>query len=351
VSIRGVDPILNNVTMNGLTIAVSDTDGESGRAAPLDVLSAGTLSRIEVHKVTLPNMDAQGIGGTVNIVTPSGFEHEGSYISARGEIGYNDFGKGSGIYAANLAYSNRFGTNNEFALYLSGEYWFKQYTSQQYTASSLWTNSTLPAHTYFPGTIVYAQSVGQKKRFGGSANFEYRPDDSTRLWARYFFTQYDDYRDRPQISIATAGTRGYSSATQFFSQRYTASMETRSEEQDRPVQQAVIGGRHSFGEGWSIEGNLNFTTAKELNPYQRYFQSTGASTNAGSGQQPAITFALDGRGLAKPIAFNTALSNGLTFTDPAFERITAFRGLTSTVKEKTWTGNLFLRWDVVLFGK
>jgi TonB-dependent receptor len=345
VSIRGVDPVLNNVTMNGLTIAVSDTDGESGRAAPLDVLSAGTLSRIEVHKVTLPNMDAQGIGGTVNIVTPSGYDHAGSSINARAEIGYNDFGKGSGIYAANLSYSNQFGANNEFAIYLSGEYWFKQYTSQQYTASSPWTNSTLPAHYYFPGSVVYAQSIGQKKRFGGSANFEYRPDDSTKLWARYFFTQYDDYRDRPQITIATAGTRGYNSLNAFYAQRYTASMETRSEEQDRPVQQAVLGGQHQFGDAWTIEANLNYTTAKELNPYQRYFQSTGATTNAGAGAQPAITFQLDGRGLARPIDFNKALSGGLTFMDPGFERITAFRGVTSTVKEKTWTGNLDLTWE------
>ena len=49
VSIRGVDPVLNNVTMNGQTIAVSDTDGESGRAAPLDVLSSSALSRVEIH--------------------------------------------------------------------------------------------------------------------------------------------------------------------------------------------------------------------------------------------------------------------------------------------------------------
>ncbi len=350
VSIRGVDPVLNNVTMNGLTIAVSDTDGESGRAAPLDVLSAGTLSRIEVHKVTLPSMDAQGIGGTVNIVTPSGYDHQGRYINARAEAGYNDFGTGSGIYAANLAYSDQFGANDQFALYLSGEYWFKQYTSQQYTTSSLWTSATLPQHYYFPGSIVYAESIGQKERYGGSANFEYRPDAATRLWMRYFFTQYDDYRDRPQITIATAGTRGYNSPTEFFAQRYTASMETRSEMQSRPVQQAVLGGEHRFGDAWTIEGNLNYTTAKELNPYQRYFQSTGASTNAGAGQQPAITFTLDKSGLAKPTAFNTALSGGLTFMDPAFERITAFRGVTSTVKEKTWTGNLDLTWDGELSG-
>ncbi|UIJ46291.1 TonB-dependent receptor [Sphingomonas cannabina] len=350
VSIRGVDPILNNVTMNGQTIAVSDTDGESGRAAPLDVLSSSALSRVEIHKVTLPDMDGQGIGGTVNIVTPSGYDHKGMYLNASLEAGYNDFGKDNRIFAGNLAFSDQFGANDEFAIFLSGEYWFKQYMSQQYTASSLWTNDSLPSHYYFPGSVVYAESVGKKERYGGSANFEYRPDNDAKMWLRYFFTQYNDYRDRPQITLTTAGTRGFNSTDEFYSQRYTASMETRSELQERPVQQLVLGGEHHFGDEWTVAAGLNYTTAKELNPYQRYFQSTGASTDAGAGQDPGITFALDDQGLARPIGFNTALSNGLTFMDPAFERITAFRGVTSNVLEKTYTGNLDLTWDGELAG-
>lgn len=206
VSIRGVDPILNNVTMNGQTIAVSDTDGESGRAAPLDVLSASALSRVEIHKVTLPNMDGQSIGGTINIVTPSGFDHDGRYINAAAEYGYNDFGKDSSLYAANLSFSDRFGANDEFAFFVGGEYWYKEYTSQQYTASGLWTNATLPAHYYFPGSVVYAQSIGEKERYGVNANLEYRPNDDFSAWLRYYYTKYNDYRERPQITIATQGT-------------------------------------------------------------------------------------------------------------------------------------------------
>lgn len=351
VSIRGVDPILNNVTMNGQTIAVSDTDGESGRAAPLDVLSASALSRVEIHKVTLPNMDGQSIGGTINIVTPSGYDHEGRYINAGAEYGYNDFGKDDALYAANLSFSDRFGANDEFAFFVGGEYWYKEYTSQQYTASGLWTNATLPAHYYFPGSVVYAQSVGEKERYGVNANLEYRPNDDFSAWLRYYYTKYNDYRDRPQITIATQGTRGYNNLNEFYSQRYAVSMETRSEMQERPVQQLVIGGEQDFGNDWSVTANLNYTTAKEENPYQRYFQSTGASTNAPAGGPPAITLALDGRGLARPTAFNTALSGGRTFLDPAFERITAFRGVTSDVLEETYTGNVDVKWDGSFAGR
>jgi TonB-dependent receptor len=368
VSIRGIDPTLNNVTMNGQTIAVSDTDGESGRAAPLDVLSSSALSRVEVHKVTLPNMDGQSIGGTVNIVTPSGFDYKDGYLNFNAEYGINDFNKDNNIYAANVAYGRRFGENDEFALFVGAEYWFKEYTSQQYTASGLWAASGngLPDHYYFPGSVVYAQSTGEKVRYGVNANLEWRPNDNTEAWLRFYFTQYDDYRERPQVTIATAnatkpapsgtGTvpvlRGFNSPTEFFAPRYTASMETRAELQERPVHQLVVGGEHDFGNGWDVTADLNWTTAKEKNPYQRYFQSTGATPGTvPDGAAPAITFALDGDGLARPIGFNTALSNGLTFLDPAFERITAFRGVTSMVIEDTYTGNVDATWSGSLAGR
>ncbi len=162
---------------------------ESGRAAPLDVLSAGALSRVEIHKVTLPDMDGQSIGGTINIVTPSGYDHPGRYINASGEVGYNDFGKSSKIHAANLSMSDRFGDNDQFGVFVSGEYWFKQYTSQQYTSSGSQTVAGYPAHYYFPTSVVYAEFIGEKERYGVSANLEYRPTDDAKFWARYFFTQ------------------------------------------------------------------------------------------------------------------------------------------------------------------
>ena len=363
VSIRGADPILNNVTMNGQTIAVSDTDGESGRAAPLDVLSASALSRVEIHKVTLPYMDGQSIGGTINIVTPSGFDHKGRYVNASAEIGHNDFGKDSKLWATNLSLSDRFGANDEFAVFVSGEYWFKQYTSQQYSSSGSQTAAGYPAHYYFPTSIVFAESIGEKERYGVSANLEYRPNDDTKAWARYFFTQYNDDRTRPQITVRGLQGRAVAapavrrpilnptSQTEFGYAGYRSQMETRAEVQERPVQQLVVGGERRFGGGWKVVGDLNYTTAKELNPYQRYFESITDTTGALPTETPAISLARTGEGLVRPVSFNTALSGGLTFMDPAFNSVYRLRGVTSTVVEETYTGNLDLTWDSALGGR
>ncbi len=205
VSIRGADPVLNNVTMNGQTIAVSDTDGESGRAAPLDVLSSRALSRVEIRKVTLPNMDGQSIGGTINIVTPSGFDYPDSRLSLNAEVGYNDLGKDSDIYAGNVAYAARFGANEEFAVFASGEYWFKQYTSLQYTTRPAGGDG--PTTAFRPTTTFRERWSTPSPPARRSATAVRPTSNSARTtapkrWVRgYFYAKYNDYRERPQISI------------------------------------------------------------------------------------------------------------------------------------------------------
>lgn len=67
-SIRGIKPDWNNVTINGFTTGSPEKDG-SGRQMPLDILGAELLETIEVYKARTPDMDGQGIGGSVNIVT------------------------------------------------------------------------------------------------------------------------------------------------------------------------------------------------------------------------------------------------------------------------------------------
>ncbi|MBA3939961.1 MAG: hypothetical protein C0520_01995 [Sphingopyxis sp.] len=363
VSIRGVDPILNNVTMNGQTIAVSDTDGESGRAAPLDVLSSSALSRVEINKVTLPNMDGQSIGGTINIVTPSAYDYKGAYFNVSAEGGYNDFGKDNRIFAGNVAFGDKFGADDEFAIFISGEYWFKQYMSQSYTASSPQTVAGFPDDYYFPTSIVFAESIGEKERYGVTANLEYRPTDEGKAWLRYFFTQYNDDRTRPQITIRGLAGRAVpapgvrrpilnpTSLTEFGFAGYRAQMENRAEVQQRPVHQIVLGGEQQFGDHWTLTSNLNYTTAKEINPYQRYFEAITDTLGALPSQDPAIRFVLDDRGIARPIGYNTALSNGLNFMDPAFNKVFRLRGVTSDVKEETMTGNVDLTWNGEVGGR
>ena len=68
VAIRGLSSSLNNFTINGASAGTPETEG-GGRRVPLDVIGGELLDAVEVVKVPTPDMEAQGVGGTINLIT------------------------------------------------------------------------------------------------------------------------------------------------------------------------------------------------------------------------------------------------------------------------------------------
>ena len=71
VQIRGTEPRLSNVTINGVN--VPSPEGIV-RNIKLDAVPADLVERIEVFKTLAASQDADGIGGTVNLVTKTALE-------------------------------------------------------------------------------------------------------------------------------------------------------------------------------------------------------------------------------------------------------------------------------------
>ena len=85
VAVRGFDPNMTSVTMDGSSLA-----NASGSAANRNFLftqvSVNNMSRIEVTKVPTPANPADGISGTVNMVSKSAFERSKAQLNFRGFI-------------------------------------------------------------------------------------------------------------------------------------------------------------------------------------------------------------------------------------------------------------------------
>jgi len=82
--IRGLEPKYNNTLINGVKVASPDS---KSRLVSLSVVPAELLSRIEVSKSLLPEMEGDAIGGTVNMVFKDAPDKK--EISATGALGYN----------------------------------------------------------------------------------------------------------------------------------------------------------------------------------------------------------------------------------------------------------------------
>ena len=73
VSIRGIGADLNSVTMDGERMA-SSASANTGRAFEFEQASLNLVETIEVTKAPTPDMDADSIGGSVNMISKSAFD-------------------------------------------------------------------------------------------------------------------------------------------------------------------------------------------------------------------------------------------------------------------------------------
>jgi TonB-dependent receptor len=102
VVIRGLEPKFNAITVNGIRLpANSGTD----RSVDLSLISPELLDGIEVFKSPLPDMDAEAVGGTVNLRLRKAPEEQSTLV--RGLVGYNDNNNYFGDYKAVLQHSRR----------------------------------------------------------------------------------------------------------------------------------------------------------------------------------------------------------------------------------------------------
>src|SRR5690606_19936541 len=112
VSVRGLGPDLNSVTING-TLIPSPNSGT--RAVALDVLPSELVQSLSVVKTLTPDMDANSLGGTIEVESLSAVDHKGLFYTGSVEASHDEI-TGENSPKLSGAVSNRFslgsGTDN-----------------------------------------------------------------------------------------------------------------------------------------------------------------------------------------------------------------------------------------------
>ena len=261
VSIRGIDAGLNNVMIDGQTIGAPE--GESRRIA-LDTIPSDVLSRLEVFKTVTPDMDANAIGGAVNLVTPSAFDHaETSRVTGSAEIGYYDL-NGESPWAAALNYSGRFGGDERFGIVVSGSYSQRDYRSENIQGGAEWEEE---GDFLIPDEYVLRDYELERIRQGVVVNLEYRPSDQLSLYWRNLLNEFRDTEERQQAIIdyrngdlldqtPTSGT--------FTEAEGERLVKYRREEQS--IFNSTLGGEYRVG-STTVSGSLTYGEAKQDTPF------------------------------------------------------------------------------------
>lgn len=266
VSIRGTPAQLNNVTLNG--VEVGNPDGDS-RALPLDVISGQLLGRIEVVKAVTPDMDAQGIGGTVNLVTQSPFDFRQDRF-ARGslQVGYQDFNEKTPVQG-DATFGLLFG-EGRFGLLVG-----VNGSSRDYRSDGLYPDDwrTVPgvARGGLPINLKYTNYKLKRERIGASAALEFRPQDGDRLYVRGLYSRFteDEYRQRFRLDFASnlANVTLNADGATGVSRNVDARQDLRLEYKEKSISSVSAGGEHERGP-WSLEYDLSWGYNELIEPNQ-----------------------------------------------------------------------------------
>ncbi|HYC72834.1 MAG TPA: TonB-dependent receptor [Opitutaceae bacterium] len=287
ISIRGVDPDLNNTQLNGINIPASEEDT---RKVNLDVFPTDILDSIEVVKAVTPDMDGDAIGGSVNVKTQTAFSADGRILRGSVEGGYNDL-LGKWGYKYSAAWGDKF-QDGKLGLLVSWSAAKKNFGSNgRETDDSPWVAD---GGFIEPGAdIQHREYTITRWRSGGSFSLDYRPDADHSYFLRGVYSRFSDYENRFRTRFRGAPAR--TTPTSDTSGNVTGSriqIDLKDRYEDNKVWSVSAGGEVKRGD-WEIDYLAAWSLAQLIDPYriQPVFRtgSTTYSYDISNPENPSFT--------------------------------------------------------------
>lgn len=204
VAVRGLPSDLNGYTVNGWEIG--NPDGNT-RRLPLDVISGQLLNRVEVIKAKPADLDGQGIGGTINLVTQTAFDYQNPFnVVASAQVGWQELNDKRPV-RGDLAVAGRFGGEQQFGLALGASYSNRDFTSYGFFPDD-WAPFPGASRGALPENIKYSEYRLKRERIGATGSLDWR-SGGTQLHLRGIYSRFteDEYRQRYRLDFATSDQR------------------------------------------------------------------------------------------------------------------------------------------------
>ena len=255
VAIRGTEPRLTSVTVDGQKLA---TPEDEERYVALDVISSNQLSGLEVTKALTSDMDADAIGGNVNLVSRNAFDMPGRRnFRVNGAWGRADLG-GQPLYEAAGTYSQLFG-GEKWGFSVSGNY--RETNKLTHNNESQWGPVTANG-TPIPFALLETQLYrynSERTRLGFGGDLEFRPSETSRYYVRGMFNKRDDLQNRHGERFRV-NSGSYQSATSTTNSRVVRALQDRLETQY--ITNVALGGEKKLG-AWDLDFTGAYTYGEQ----------------------------------------------------------------------------------------
>jgi TonB-dependent receptor len=244
VQVRGLDPRFTNLTIDGVTIPSPES---AIRQVNLTTIPSDMVQSIELNKTLSANQDADGIGGSVNLVTKKAGEQPtftiGSTLGITPIEGDRYMGK------VDTTLGKRFRADKRLGLILGAEYDYNGRGINDVEPSpDLDPNNPTGTAPYYDGA-TFREYRYQRLRWGGTMGADYKINDHSSLGAHFLLSDFKDWGDKWYYEVQT------NDKPKFYES---------SRKPDFAIGSLSVDGNHIFDNAW-VHWGAAVSRSRELN--------------------------------------------------------------------------------------
>ncbi|WP_286234327.1 TonB-dependent receptor [Thalassotalea sediminis] len=239
VGIRGIDPNLNNVTINGLNVP----SPEGGvRSVALDVIPSELIQTLAVSKSVSADMDGDAIGGTVEVKSVSAFDRNGDTATVSAQLSQNSL-RDENSPKVSGSLTHLFNDTLGIAAAVSWQ-------NREFGSDNIESNGEDEVEQRFYDIA--------RERLGSAVNIDYRPDFNNTYFLRTMYSKFSDDEFRLANTFVFDGEDS----------------EVEAGSKDRKETQTIFsvaaGGEHII-DLWSIDYQLGYAQSDEDEPSALFY--------------------------------------------------------------------------------
>ena len=262
-NIRGTAPELNSITINGERVPSAEAEE---RFVQLDLIPADVIETIELNKAVTPDMDADAIGGSINLVTQKA--RKGQKIKGTLGSGYS-FLTEKPILKGRISYSNRY-ADNKVGLIVNASVLDKYVRSDNIEAEWDFTDENNKDQSAFTNDFQIRQYELQRLRQSYSATLDFKLDQNHSVYVTGMYNWRNDWENRYRLRFNDIEMTEDGFQAEIRRQTKGGNDDTKFQRlEDQRMRSIGAGGEHFFDK-LKVDWTVTSMKASEDRPNERY---------------------------------------------------------------------------------